>query len=358
MLVRAYLLVGALLLAIFGSIAGYLLWRFSTFANMDFSPPPVTVAASYASSQQRVPQLEAVGTIKAVRGIELTCESSGEITAINFSSGATVTSGDILVVLNDELEQAARRSQIASLELAEVLFQRDSKLIQQKSIPESQYDRSKADLARARAQLAETEARIRNKRIVAPFTGTVGIRQVDVGDYVAPGTTIATLQDLTELEIDFNVPARHAPKLSPGQAIELRVDAFPGKVFQATLEALDSRVDPDTLNLLARARITGSDGLLPGMFANLQIRMGASSTRVVVPETAVTYSLQGNTIYVITERPEGGLTITARVVEVGGVMDGNIAIISGITAGERVVTAGQNKLYRGASVVIDESVEM
>lgn len=355
---RAYLLVGALLLAIFGSIAGYLVWRFSTFANMDFTPPPVTIAASYATTQQRVPKLEAVGTIKAVRGVELTCESSGEITAINFSSGATVTAGEVLVVLNDEVEQASRRSQIASLELAEVLYQRDSKLIQQKSIPESQYDRSKADLARARAQLAETEARIRNKRIVAPFSGTVGIRQVDVGDYVSPGTTIATLQDLTALEIDFNVPARYAPKLSPGQTMEFSVDAFPGQVFQATLEALDSRVDPDTLNLLARARITDSKGLLPGMFASLQLRMGASTTLVVVPETAVTYSLQGNTIYVITERAEGGLTITARVVEVGAVMDGNIAILSGIEPGDRVVTAGQNKLYRGASVVVDESVEM
>jgi membrane fusion protein (multidrug efflux system) len=356
--VRAYLLVGALLLAIFGSIAGYLVWRFSTFANMDFTPPPVTIAASYASNQQRVPKLEAVGSIKAVRGVELTCESSGEITAINFSSGGTVSSGDVLVVLNDEIEQASRRSQIASLELAEVLYQRDSKLIQQKSIPESQYDRSKADLARAKAQLAETEARIRNKRIVAPFSGTVGIRQVDIGDYVAPGTTIATLQDLTALEIDFNVPARYAPGLSPGQTIELMVDAFPGKVFQATLEALDSRVDPDTLNLLARARITDSEGLLPGMFASLQIRMGESTSVVVVPETAVTYSLQGNTIYVITERAEGGLTVTARVVQVGTVLDGGIAILKGIEPGDRVVTAGQNKLYRGASVVIDEAVEM
>ncbi|MCX2981077.1 efflux RND transporter periplasmic adaptor subunit [Halieaceae bacterium IMCC14734] len=355
---RAYLLVGALLLAIFGSIAGYLAWRFSTFANMDFTPPPVTIAAGVAITQQRVPQLEAVGTVKAVRGVDLTCETSGEITAINFSSGGTVNAGDVLVVLNDQVEQASLRSQVANLELADVLYQRDSKLIKQKSIPESQYDRSKADLARAKAQLAETEARIRNKRIVAPFAGTVGIRQVDVGDYISPGTTIASLQDLTELEIDFNIPARYATGLSPGQAITLIVDAFPNRVFNANLQALDSRVDSDTLNLLARARINDGDGLLPGMFASLQIRMGESAALTVVPETAISYSLQGNTVYVISERDEGGLTVTAKVVQVGNVVNGNVAIISGIEPGDRVVTAGQNKLYRGASVVVDNSVEM
>ena len=264
-IVRAYLIVVVLLLAIFGSIAAYLYVRFSAFASMDFTPPPVTIAAGIARAERWEQHLEAVGSIKALRGVDLTSESSGEITAVNFNSGDTVSTGQLLLVLNDEVEQASRRNQIASLDLAKILFERDQKLVAQKSIPQSQYDRSKADLERARAQLAETEARIKNKRIHAPFNGTIGIRQVDLGDYVSPGTEIAALQDLSELEIEFTVPARFAPKLRPGLEIELEVGAYPGRVFNATLSALDSRVDPDTLNLLAQARIRDSGGLLPGM---------------------------------------------------------------------------------------------
>jgi membrane fusion protein (multidrug efflux system) len=356
--VRAYLFVVILLLVIFGSIAGYIAQRIAAFSNADFTPPPVTIAASVAKAETWDRYLDAVGSIKAVRGVDLTSETSGEVTAINFESGHRVEAGELLVVLNDEVEQASRRNQIASLELAEILFERDRKLVAQKSIPQSQYDRSKADLERAKAQLAETEARIRNKRIHAPFSGTIGIRQVDAGDYVSPGTMIAALQDLEELEIDFTLPARFAPQLKVGLAIELSVGAFPEKTFSATLSALDSRVDPDTLNLLARARIRDSHGLLPGMFAGLRIALGSTAQVLTLPETAITYSLQGNTVYVLREREDGGLTADSVVVEVGEVRDGRIAITGGLESGQRVVTAGQNKLYRGVSVVVDESVEM
>ncbi len=354
---RAYGFVAVLLLAIFGAIGGYQYWRISAFANMDFSPPPVTIAAAEAINESRPQLLTAVGTVKAVRGVDLTSETSGEVTAINFRSGDAVELGQELLVLNDEVEQASRRNQIASLDLAKVLYERDSKLIKQHSIPESQYDRSKADLERARAALAETEARIRNKRIAAPFAGTVGIRQVDVGDYVSPGTHIATLQDLSELEIDFNLPARYSPRLKPGLTIQLSVGAFPERLFDATLLALDAKVDSDTMNLMARARINDSEGLLPGMFANLSIDLGENQSTVTVPETAVTYSIQGNTIWII-ENSEGALKVTPRVVEIGAVQDSRIAILSKLGAGERVVTAGQNKLYRGAPVVVDEAVEL
>lgn len=355
---RAYLIVVVLLLAIFGSIAAYLYARFSAFASMDFTPPPVTIAAGIARAERWEQHLEAVGSIKALRGVDLTSESSGEITAINFGSGDTVSTGQLLLVLNDEVEQASRRNQIASLDLAKILFERDQKLVAQKSIPQSQYDRSKADLERARAQLAETEARIKNKRIHAPFNGTIGIRQVDLGDYVSPGTEIAALQDLSELEIEFTVPARFAPKLRPGLEIELEVGAYPGRVFSATLSALDSRVDADTLNLLAQARIHDSDGLLPGMFAGLRIALGTSNDVLSVPETAITYSLQGNTVYVVREGSSGQLVVDAVVVQTGEVREGRIGIKQGLEEGQQIVTAGQNKLFKGATVQIDEAVQL
>ena len=355
---KAYVIVIAILVVIFGAIGGFLYKRFSSFAEMDFSPPPVTIAASVAVQETWDLSLDAVGTIKAVRGIELTSETSGEIVQIHFNSGNTVTAGEALVVLNDEVERASRQNQIAGLELANILFKRDQTLIEQKSIPQSQYDRSRADLERAKAQLAETDARLANKQISAPFSGTIGIRRVNVGDYLSPGTVIATLQDHSELEIDFTVPARYSPKLRSGLSVNVLVDAFPDRTFEAQISAVDSRIDPATRNVLIRASINDSDGLLPGMFASLAVDLGDSQQVITIPETGMTYALQGNTVYVIEESEDGALTAVARVVEMGTVRDGKVSVLSGIEAGERIVSVGQNKLYRGVSVLIDESVDL
>ncbi|MBQ74136.1 MAG: efflux transporter periplasmic adaptor subunit [Gammaproteobacteria bacterium] len=355
---KAYLIVGVLLLVIFGSIGGYLYQRFTSFAAMDFTPPPVVIAVSSSKSTGWAQFLNAVGTIQAVRGVDLTSETSGEITSISFESGNKVSKGQLLLVLNDEVERASRANQTASLKLADVLFRRDKKLIVQKSIPQSQFDQSRANLESARAQLAETQARLANKRIEAPFAGVAGILRVDVGDYLSPGTIIATLQDHSELEIDFTVPARHVPQLKAGLAVMVKVDAFPDREFKAVLTAVDARVDPNTRNVLLRAKLAESEGLLPGMFATLEVDLGLLQEVVTVPETAMTYALQGNTVYVIEDAEDGGLTAVARVVKVGSARDGRVAVLSGLAAGERVVSVGQNKLYRGVKVVIDESVNL
>jgi membrane fusion protein (multidrug efflux system) len=347
-----------LLLVIFGSIGAYLYQRFSAFANMNFTPPPVTIATSSAVLETWDETLNAVGTIRAVRGIELTSETSGEITEVLFDSGNRVEAQQLLVVLNDEVEKASRKNQIASLKLAQILFDRDQTLVEQKSIPQTQLDRSRADLERARAQLAETEARLANKRIEAPFSGTIGIRRVDVGDYLAPGTVIATLQDHSELEIDFTVPGRYTPKLRPGLPVTITVDAYPERIFAAAVTAVDSRVDPNTRNVLVRARLTEVEGLLPGMFAVLELDLGDRQQLITVPETAMTYALQGNTIYVIEPTDDGQLTATAKVVRAGHVRDGRVAVLDGLQAGDQVVSVGQNKLYRGVRVVIDEDLKL
>jgi len=356
--VRGYLSVIALLIGIFGSIAAYVHVQNSADQNADFAPPPVTIAAGVARQEARVSYLDAVGTVKAIRGIDLTSESAGEITALHFDSGDEVEAGQLLLVLNDEVEQASRLSQIASRELAEILFERDRQLIEQKSIPRTQYDRSKADLERARAQLAETEARLKNKRIHAPFSGILGIRRVEFGDYLSPGTIIAALQDRSALEIDFTVPARFAPQLQIGQQIDYSAKAYPGQTFGAELVAIDARADPGTRSLLLRARISKPGGVIPGMFASLRIDLGSNQSVVTVPETAVTYSLHGNTVFVIEPTEDAGLTALAHIVTVGEVRDGRTAILGGLEAGERIVTAGQNKLHRGVRVVIDESVQL
>jgi membrane fusion protein (multidrug efflux system) len=355
--VRAYLIAALLLLLIFGGISGYLYQRYALMANTDFTPPPVAINAGIARLETWQGRLEAVGTIKAQRGVQLNTEESGEITAIRVASGAQVRAGDLLLTLNDKVEQASRERQEANLKLARLLFERDAKLVTQKSIPQSQYDRSRADLDSAIAQLAETEARLENKRIHAPFDGVVGIIHVKPGDYVTPGTRIATLQDLSALEVDFTVPVRHYPELRRGQEISVSVAAYPDRQFRAALQAVDSQADPGTRNLLLRATIKQGEGLLPGMFARLTVELGTSSNLVTVPETAVTYSLHGNVIWVITSG-DGGDRVSARVVRAGPSREGEIAILEGLESGERIVTSGQNKLVRDAAVTIGQELEL
>lgn len=355
---RAYLIAIALLLIIFGSFGAYQYQRISSLANMDRTPQPVTLAAAIAEENTWDRYLEAVGTIKAVQGVNLSAETSGQITRLYFDSGDIVEAGTLLLVLNDEVEQAARQNEIATLELAKILYERDLKLITQQSIPQTQLDRSKADLARAKAQLAETQARIRNKRIHAPFTGTIGIRRVDMGDYIEPGTIIASLEDMSQLEVDLTLPARYARWLKPGLTMQLQVDAYPETTYAAQLTAVDNSVDTSTRNLLMRARLLQQDGLLPGMFATVRLQLERSQQMVTVPETAVTYSLQGDTVFVIEDHPDGGLTAVSRIVKVGETRGSRTAILEGVKAGERVATVGQNKLYRGVRVVIDEGVAL
>lgn len=352
---RAYLLVALLLLIIFGAISGYLYRQFSVFSSMDSTPAPVTVAAALSDNRDWASVLTAVGTIKAVRGVELSSQESGEVIAIPVKSGDEVKAGDLLLRLNDKVELASREKQRANLELARLLYQRDQQLIRQKTIPQSQYDRSKADLDSAVAQLAETEARLENKRIHAPFDGTLGIVQVKTGSYIEPGTAIATLQDLRQLDVDFTVPARYFPQLQRGQHVQLNVDAYPAHSYSASLQAIDAEVDADTRNLLLRARLDNNSGLLPGMFAQIEVQLRAPHPLVTVPDTAVTYSLHGDTVFVVEDR-EGTLHAVPVIVQVGDSRDGRTAISSGLEAGTRVVTAGQNKLYNGVVIVIDESV--
>src|SRR5262249_31584608 len=180
----------------------------------------------------------------------------------------------------------------------------------------------------------------------------------ELGDYISPGTVIATLQDHRDLEIDFTVPARYTPQLRPGLKVDVRVDAYPDRTFAAAVTAVDARVDPNTRNVLLRASLEKDSGLLPGMFAELELDLGDKREVVTVPETAMTYSLQGNTVYGIEPIGDGALTANARIVRAGKVRDGRVAVLEGVNAGERVVSVGQNKLYRGVKVVVDEKVAL
>lgn len=355
---RAYIIALVFLLLIFGTIAGYLYQQFSGFAKQDFSQPPITVAAATAEKSLWPETLAATGSIRAARGVELSTEESGEVISVKVRSGDQVDAGELLLQLNNRAELASHKRQQAAVDLARLLFERDARLLEQESIPQTQFDRSRADLEVAEAQLAETGAVLANKQLRAPFAGTVGIVNARVGDYVEAGTRVASLQDLTTLEVDFAVPARFAPLLRPGLRAGVAVTGFEQRLFDATLTALDSLVDADTRSLLLRAKLEESAGLLPGMFARISIDLDRTEARIGVPETAITYSTSGDTVFVIEPGEEGGLQVQPRVVRVGAAADGRIAVLEGLANGERIVTAGQNKLYRGASIQIDENAPL
>ena len=351
---RSYLYASFILLVIFGGIGGYLTKRYMELSKLDFSPPPVAVAVDRAAVNSWSQSLSAVGTINAVRGIELKSETAGEVSEIYFESGQTVSVGQPLVRLYDEVERATRENRLANLELARVFFDRDKALLENKSISQSQFDQSRANKDSALAKLSEIEAVLSRKVISAPFAGVIGLRQIDLGDYLSLGDVIANLQDLTQLEIDFSIPSRYRASLKTGLKLDVKVDAFPDRIYTAKVSAIDSRIDISTRTLLIRAIFDKTQGLMPGMFGSVKLDLGQTQELVTLPETAVTYSVQGNVVYFVHE-VENVATVFPRVVEVGSARDGKVAILSGVTEDELIVTAGQNKLYRGAKVRFDNS---
>ena len=351
---RSYFYVALVLMIIFGAIGGYLTKRYLEFSKLDFSPPPVTVAVERAVVDSWSQSLNAVGTINAVRGIELKSETAGEVSEIYFESGQTVSAGQPLVRLNDDVEQATRKNRLANLELARVFFDRDKALLENKSISQSKFDQSRANKDSAVAKLSEIEAVLSRKVISAPFAGVIGLRRIDLGDYLSLGDVITNLQDLTQLEIDFSIPSRYRASLKTGLTLDVKVDAFPDSTYTAKVSAIDSRVDVSTRTLSIRAIFDKTQGLMPGMFGSLNLDLGQTQELVTLPETAVTYSVQGNVVYFVHEDKKVS-TAFPRVVEVGPARDGKVAILSGVSEDELIVTAGQNKLYRGAKVRFDNS---
>jgi len=326
--------------------------------------PAIDVEAEVARRMDWQSRLPAIGTLKASQGIDLSVEIAGTITDVQFQSGEKVSKGQAIVLLDSEMEQASLVSAEADLSLARLEFQRARSLLDRQAISRSEYDRLNAQSQKAEASVAQLRASLAKKRILAPFSGTIGIRQVDVGDYIAAGTPIATLQDLSTLYVDFFLAEQHVPLLALGQKVQLRVAAYPDERFEGVISALNPKVETTTRNVQVRAELGNPDGrLLPGMFADLQVLLPTETAQVVVPETAITYTLYGNSVLLVTEGtpPEGVssdepyLVVERRFVTTGERRDGLVVVLDGLEGGEQVITAGQLKLDSGTHVAIAES---
>lgn len=340
----------------------------SQIAMFTAPKPPMHVSAEPAQQVQWQTRLPAIGTLTAALGVELTAEVSGVVSEVLFESGQKVESGQLLLRMSSGVEQAGLATAEAQAELARVEFNRQQNLLQRQSISQSQFDQARSSLRQATARADELRATLEKKRIEAPFSGRIGISRVDPGDYLSPGTNIATLQNLERLYVDFFMPEQYYPQLAIGQTVRVKVAAFPGEVFEASIAAINPKVEASSRNLQVRASVANPDEkLLPGMFAELELVLPGESAQVVVPETAMTFTLYGNSVYVITPRLEDNgepaadqngepvLEVQRRFVKTGQRRDGQVVVLEGLQAGEQVVTSGQLKLDNGARVTIDNS---
>ncbi|UVE18637.1 efflux RND transporter periplasmic adaptor subunit [Pseudomonas sp. LS44] len=366
MLLRRMLAMLGVVLVVVLLLAGYKAFSIREQIKQFSAPqPPISVSAAIAEQRQWQERLPAIGTLKASQGVDLTVEVSGTVRDVLFRSGEHVAAHQPLIQMDGAVEQASLESAEAELNLARVEFERGRSLISRQMISKSDFDRLASQLQQNSGRVAQLKALLGKKRILAPFAGTIGIRQIDVGDYLDSGTTIATLQDLSTLYVDFFLPEQAVPKLQIGQRVQLGVAAFPGETFIGEILAINPKVDENTRNVLVRATLPNpGEKLLPGMFANLTVLLPNSAAQLVVPETAVTFSLYGNSIYVVeAEKNDDGSAklddqgqprlVAKRVfVETGERRDGEVVVLKGLTAGQQVVTTGQLKLDNGAHVSI------
>ena len=334
------------------------------------APPPVaTVAVTEAKKEEWVERIQAVGTFRAVQGIELAPQIGGVIRAFHFDSGQEVAKGTLLVELDDSVEQADLKSNLATLKNADMALDRQRQLITGGSTSRSTLDAAEAARDQASAAVERTRALIAQKALVAPFAGRIGLRRADIGQYVSPGTGIASLQQLDPIYVDFPVPEQAIAELATGQVVEVSVDAWPDQPFMGKVISLDARVSAETRNLVVRAEVRNADKRLkPGMFANVAVLVGKAQSLVTLPRTGVTYSLYGDSVYVVKPAPVAAgsaqaapadqMIVERRSVKLGDARGARVSILSGLEPGEQVVSEGQSKLMAGARVRVDNSLAL
>ncbi len=369
---RRLIITGIVVASLLAALSG---WQFAIKPMLVKSflsqmvPPPATVSAEKATQEQWVEQLSSIGTLIASQGVDIASQVAGVVTEIPVESSMDVEQGRKLVQLDIAVELADLASAKATLEEAEVAHARQVDLMQKKVTSEANLDTARAKRDTAAASVKRIEAVIAQKAIIAPFTGRVGIRKVEKGQYVAPGMALISLQALDPIRVDFPMPEQSIGKLRVGQTIQLTVDAYPREVFQGEIQFLDARVAQETRTLLVRGLLPNPQRkLLPGMFANVTVLAGQPRDVVTVPRTAVTFSLYGDSVYVAKAAPAkdgeaqaatpetgGLLSADRRFVRTGEMREDRVAITSGVAAGELVVTTGQLKLSPGASILIDNS---
>jgi membrane fusion protein, multidrug efflux system len=343
---------------------GFVVFRniMKQIAQGSIPQPPVVVTAMKVAKQEWQPQLNAVGSLRAVRGVDVTTEIAGLVREIRFKSGDEVKGGAVLIQLNADSDLAQLASLKAAADLAQTTLTRDRVQLAAEAISQAQVDSDEADLKSKRAQAASQQATIDKKTIRAPFSGRLGITLVNPGQYLNPGDKVVTLQTIDPIFIDFNLPQQQISGVSVGQAVTVLSDAYLGQPFSGKVTAIDAKVDTATRNVQIEATVTNPNKLLlPGMFGRAAVDSGEKKTYLTLPQTAITYNPYGATVFVAADKKDakGNLEVQAQQVFItpGPTRGDQVAILKGVSEGATVVTSGQLKLKNGTPLRIDNSVQ-
>lgn len=322
-----------------------------------FELPPETVTSAVAKTFEWDQRQRAVGTLRAEQGVVLTAETSGVVERILFQSGQEVEEGTLLLELDASLEHAQREAVQAQLELAEISANRIRTLVKQQATSLSELDAAEATLKQARAELGVIEARIADKQLLAPFTGRLGIRRINQGEFLERGQAIVTLEATTPMQVEFTVPQQQVGTIGVGDRLELSVSGESDFRAEGRITAIDPRVDPATRSLQVEGQFENREGIFrAGMFVEVEILAEEPREVIAIPASAVLYQPYGNLIYVIEgEAGEGPRMISQRFVRTGERRGDFIEVVSGISPGDEVVSAGAFKLSPDRTVVVDNS---
>jgi len=349
---------------VFGGIFGYEAFKglmMKKFMSSMGSAPQM-VSTTSAGSQEWQPRLEAVGSLRAIEGVEVSPEVSGTVSALHFKQGQDVKKGMVLVELVADNDIARLHSLQAAAALAKTTYERDKLQFEFKAISQQSLDMDKANLMQASAGVAEQQALVNKKFIHALFSGRVGIRMVSVGQYLNAGTAVVSLQALDPIYLDFSVPQQSISMIRAGQKVSAMTDAYPDELFSGEIAVINPEVDSSTLNVKVRAELKNPrHRLLPGMYATVDISSGKPQSYITLPQTAVTYNPYGNIVYLAEQQgvdDKGKPKLIAKQVFVttGDTRGDQVAVLKGVKEGDIVVTAGQVKLHNGSPITVNNDI--
>ncbi len=326
--------------------------------------PPATVSTMVIATSEWQPKLTSVGNVRAFRGVELSTELGGLVQTVPIKSGQDVKEGDLLIKLNDASDVAQLNSLKAMSELAKVINERDRQQLAIQAISKNVFDTSAADAKSKQAQVEQQTALVAKKNLKAPFSGRVGIVSINPGQYVNPGDKLLTLQTLDPIFVDFNLPQNNAEQVQVGQEVVVTTDAFKDASFTGKITAVSPKVDTNTRNIQVEAKLANPDKkILPGMFANVNIKLGDQVKYLTLPQTAVTYNPYGSTVFIAKptgkKDKQGNPALEAQQIFVttGSTRGDQVAILKGVDEGATIVTSGQLKLKNGTPLIINNKVQ-
>jgi membrane fusion protein, multidrug efflux system len=363
MLIRMVIMLAAVTL-VFGGLYGFQMFKAAIIKKVmsAVASQPQTVSTARAGYSEWQPKIEAVGSLRAVKGADLSLEVSGVVDSISFGSGDDVAEGALLLKLRADDDVAKLKSLQAIEQLNEITYERDQKQLKIQAVSQATLDTDAANLKNATAQVDQQQAILDKKFLRAPFAGHLGIRAVDLGQYLGAGTVIVTLQALDPIFTDFFVPQQAIDQIHLGQPVTVKIDAFRDQTFTGKISAINPKVDASTRNVQVRATLSNADHkLIPGMYATVDIATGAPQNYITLPQTAIAYNPYGDTVYLVDNKGIDGnskprLTARQTFVTTGATRGDQVAVLKGVNDGDTVVTAGQLKLHNGSPIAIDNSI--